>query len=197
MGKYPSKIRNKHCQRVPKQHIVFHNKWQKISHYLFCHNRKNIFSLLQPMHYIPSRCLSQDNVLSRPGLFPYFLSHVSTIVQLKMVNCQSKRIKKSFDKVLSAIRRGKRPALYLNPNPIKGRCGLNVSTTPIIAMGCQQCLSLSVVQLKGKHCRIPYCCNGVVDTFGPYHHDVDNLNAARHVPVCLSKSNEVFYTILN
>ena len=152
MGKYPSKIRNKHCQRVPKQHIVFHNKWQKISHYLFCHNRKNIFSLLQPMHYIPSRCLSQDNVLSRPGLFPYFLSHVSTIVQLKMVNCQSKRIKKSFDKVLSAIRRGKRPALYLNPNPIKGR---------------------------------------------PYHHDVEDLNAARHVPVCLSKSNEVFYTILN
>ena len=101
MGNYSSKIRHKHCQRVFKQHIVFHNKWQNISHYLFCHNRKNIFSLLQPMHYIPSGCLSQDNVLSRPGLFPYFLSHVSTIVQLKMVNCQSKRIKKSFDKVLA------------------------------------------------------------------------------------------------
>ena len=28
-------------------------------------------------------------------------------------------------------------------------------------MGCWQCLPLSVVQLKGKHCR-----NGVVDTFG-------------------------------
>ena len=24
---------------------------------------------------------------------------------------------------------------------------------------------LSVVQLKGKHCRKPHCCNGVVDTF--------------------------------
>ena len=43
----------------------------------------------------------------------------------------------------------------------------NVSTTPITAMGCQQCLPLSVVQLKGKHCRKPHCHNGVVDTFGP------------------------------
>ena len=43
---------------------------------------------------------------------------------------------------------------------------LNVSATPTTAMGCQQCLSLSVVQLKGKHCRKPHCHNGVVDTFG-------------------------------
>ena len=42
--------------------------------------------------------------------------------------------------------------------------GLNVSTTLIMAMGCQQCLPLSVVQLKGKHCRKPHCRNGVVDT---------------------------------
>jgi hypothetical protein len=35
---------------------------------------------------------------------------------------------------------------------------LNVSITPITAMGCQQCLSLSVVQLKGKHCWKPHCC---------------------------------------
>ena len=41
----------------------------------------------------------------------------------------------------------------------------NVSTTPIPAMGCQQCLHLSVVQLKGKHCRKPHCPNGVVGTF--------------------------------
>ena len=34
-------------------------------------------------------------------------------------------------------------------------------------MGCRQCLHLSVVQLKGKHCRKPHCRNGVVDTFGP------------------------------
>ena len=40
----------------------------------------------------------------------------------------------------------------------------NVSTTPITAMGCRQCLPLSVVQLKGKHCRKPHCRNGVVDT---------------------------------
>ena len=34
-------------------------------------------------------------------------------------------------------------------------------------MGCRQCLPLSVVQLKGKHCRKPHCSNGVVDTFEP------------------------------
>ena len=44
----------------------------------------------------------------------------------------------------------------------------NVSTTPITAMGCRQCLSLSVVQLKGKLCQQPHCRNGVVDTFR-YH----------------------------
>ena len=44
----------------------------------------------------------------------------------------------------------------------------NVSTTPITAMGCWQCLSLSVVQLKGKHCQKPHYRNGVVDTFGLY-----------------------------
>ena len=48
--------------------------------------------------------------------------------------------------------------------------GPNVSTTPIMAMGCQQCLTLSVVQLKGKHCRNPHCRNGVVDTFGHVLH---------------------------
>ena len=42
----------------------------------------------------------------------------------------------------------------------------NVSTTPITARGCKQCLSLSVVQMKGKHCWKPHCPNGVVDTFG-------------------------------
>ena len=39
--------------------------------------------------------------------------------------------------------------------------GLNVTTTPITAMGCRQCLPLSVVQLEGRHCRY-----GVVDAFG-------------------------------
>ena len=33
-------------------------------------------------------------------------------------------------------------------------------------MGYQQCLSLSVAQLKCKHCRNPHCRNGFVDTFG-------------------------------
>ena len=45
----------------------------------------------------------------------------------------------------------------------------NVSTTPITAMGCRQCLPLSVVQLKGKHCQKPHCRNGVVGTFGLSH----------------------------
>ena len=37
------------------------------------------------------------------------------------------------------------------------RLGLSVSTTPIMAMSCRQCLPLSAVQLKSKHCRKPYC----------------------------------------
>ena len=37
------------------------------------------------------------------------------------------------------------------------RQGPNVSTTPITAMGCRQCLSLSAVQLKDKHCQKPHC----------------------------------------
>ena len=57
----------------------------------------------------------------------------------------------------------------------------NVFTTPITAMGCWQCLSLSVVQLNGKHCRKPHCCNGVVDTFGHsylsvLHHQGTKIN---------------------
>jgi hypothetical protein len=40
------------------------------------------------------------------------------------------------------------------------------STTPFTVMGCRQCLPLSVVQLKGKHCRKSHFRNGVVDTFG-------------------------------
>jgi hypothetical protein len=48
---------------------------------------------------------------------------------------------------------------------LKQTQGPNVSTNSISAMGCWQCLYLSVVQLKGKHCRKPHCRNGVVDTF--------------------------------
>ena len=48
----------------------------------------------------------------------------------------------------------------------------NISTTPIMAMRCRQCLPLSIVHLKGKHCRKPHCRNGVVDTFG---HGVPNM----------------------
>ena len=36
----------------------------------------------------------------------------------------------------------------------------------LTAMGCRQCLLLSVVQLKGKHCGKPHGRNGVVDMFG-------------------------------
>jgi hypothetical protein len=51
--------------------------------------------------------------------------------------------------------------------------GSKVSITPIMAMGCRQCLPLSNVQLKGKHCRKPHCHNGVVDTFG---HDLSQAD---------------------
>ena len=45
----------------------------------------------------------------------------------------------------------------------------NVSTTPITAMVCWQCLPLSVVQLIDKHWQKTHCRNGVVDTFEPSH----------------------------
>ena len=48
--------------------------------------------------------------------------------------------------------------------------GPNISATPITAMGCRQCLHLTVVQLKGKHCRKPHCRNRVVDTLGHCGH---------------------------
>ena len=41
-----------------------------------------------------------------------------------------------------------------------------LTITPIMAMGCRQCLPFSVVQLKGKHCSKPNCRNRVVHTFG-------------------------------
>ena len=51
-------------------------------------------------------------------------------------------------------------------NFCNGYLSWNVSTTPVTAMGCRQCLPLSVAQLKGKHCPKSHCRNGVVDTFG-------------------------------
>ena len=41
--------------------------------------------------------------------------------------------------------------------------GPNVFTTPIMAMGCRQYLSLSIVLLKGKYCRKLNCHNGFVE----------------------------------
>ena len=38
--------------------------------------------------------------------------------------------------------------------------------SPITVMGCWQCLPLSVIQLKGKHCPKRHYCTGVVDKFG-------------------------------
>ena len=41
----------------------------------------------------------------------------------------------------------------------------NISATLITAMGCRQCLSLSVVHLKGTNCLKPHCRSGVEGTF--------------------------------
>ena len=57
------------------------------------------------------------------------------------------------------------PFKSINPNP-------NVSTTPIMAMGCQECLPVSVVQLKGKHCQNPIVVLGLqiqfIGIFSPF-----------------------------
>ena len=52
---------------------------------------------------------------------------------------------------------------------ITEKLDLNISTTPIMAMGCRPCLPLSVVQLKGKDYRKHHCRDSVVDMFGPVH----------------------------
>ena len=56
-------------------------------------------------------------------------------------------------------------------------------------MECRQCLPLSVVQLKDKHCQKPHCRNGVVDTFG---HGLKRLLAA----ACSLKMPHNFWTKL-
>ena len=58
---------------------------------------------------------------------------------------------------------------------IDGKPCRNVSTTPITAMECLQCLPFSVVQLKGKHCGKPHGRNGVVDMFGPCHFGITTV----------------------
>ena len=51
----------------------------------------------------------------------------------------------------------------------------NVSRTPFTAMGCQHCLPLSVVQLKGNHCEKPHWLHGVADTCRPGLFLVNNI----------------------
>ena len=63
----------------------------------------------------------------------------------------------------------------------------NVFTTPITAIGCWQCLPLSVFQLKGKHCRKSHCPNGVVDMFGQ-----GIFPALSHTAIELKLSNKSF-----
>ena len=55
--------------------------------------------------------------------------------------------------------------IEINLDNLTGYQGSNVSTTPITAIRCRQCLSLGFVQLKGKHCQKTHCRNGVVGTF--------------------------------
>ena len=58
-------------------------------------------------------------------------------------------------------------------------------------MGCRQWLPLSVVQLKGTHCRKPHCHNGVVDMIGLYA-IVINFSLI-FAPPPLLKNDDVIY----
>ena len=49
-------------------------------------------------------------------------------------------------------------------------------------MGCRQCLPLSVVQLKGKHCQKPHYRNGVVDTFWPSKFNLRHFQPQKFQP---------------
>ena len=68
--------------------------------------------------------------------------------------------------------------LLLDPWP-------NVVTTPNTTIRSRQCLPLSVVQLKGKHCRKPHCRDRVVDTFG--HNLLDFETVLRPCPQLLDQ----------
>ena len=79
----------------------------------------------------------------------------------------------------------------LSDTKIGNHYSSNISTTPITAIGCWQCLPHSVVQLKGKHCRKSHCCNGVVDTFGQC---IGVLNV--NFNSCISIVNKSFHQTL-
>ena len=53
---------------------------------------------------------------------------------------------------------------------------------PLRQWGCWQCLPLSVVELKDKHCQKTHCRNGVVDTL-----EYRNINTNNCIYIILSK----------
>ena len=69
----------------------------------------------------------------------------------KLRNCNYRIPRDSVSQELTAV--GKNP-VTLKILVFGCHC-LYVSTTPITAMGCRQCLPLSAIQLKGNHCRKP------------------------------------------
>ena len=110
--------------------------------------------------------ITANNMWLEPPLLPIYPIH----------NLHNRQ---NYDSIIS-----KNPLLQQQQQDYRNRYNLinrpcpNVSTTPNTAMGCRQCLPLIVVQLKGKHCPKPHCCNGVVDTFEPCdleNHDVREL----------------------
>ena len=68
----------------------------------------------------------------------------------------------------------------------------HIDQRPIKATRCRQCLPLSVVQLKGKHCRKPNCRNGVVDTFGQSFTIFYYTYILGHVLMCTQNYHQKF-----
>ena len=107
--------------------------------------------------FFPARQKKGDFFLQKPEIDPFSVGSCVTGRGAEWIE------KGGYEKMSY-----KRTGLFIYQNTIDTTGeSPNISTTPITAMGCWQCLSLSVFQLKGKHCQKPHRCNGVVDTFGP------------------------------
>ena len=76
----------------------------------------------------------------------------------------------------------------------------NVSTIPITAMGCQQCIPFSVVKLKGKHCQKPYCRNGArtaTEMDGTLHTDFQKSETSRDIKKFFWYHLNIFKSFIN
>ena len=113
----------------------------------------------------------------RNGLAPYIGAKLSCTQKKNWVSKKSHRIVPS--KKIPLWFRQKPAASLFSHSAVQWKISqfvwrsLNVYTTPITTIGSQQCLPLSIVQLKGKRCPKPHCLYGVVKIFRLDHSKIE------------------------